>query len=262
MTEFKSWRSYWEFEHVTKQRTRYVHDPEIEAFLQAVRQTGEKRAEIITAGRFLWRAQLGHDWEPSHQNEEFIGDVPSPYPPERMKPPAGRATEGRANPKGIPYLYLATDRDTALAEVRPWIGSSISIGQFKTLRELRIVYCATERKGFHIYLEDEPSPQAREEAVWADIDRAFATPVSPSDDVADYAPTQIIAELFKANGFDGVAYRSSLGGGHNIALFDLDTTELINCFLFQAKKITFEFEEAANPYFLRRHYDNKKSERA
>ena len=163
-----------------------------------------------------------------------------------MKPLIGRATEGRVNPKGIPYLYLATDRDTALAEVRPWIGSFISIGQFKTLRELRIVNCTTDRKGFHISLEGEPSPQAREEAVWAHIDRAFATPVSPSDDVADYVPTQIIAERFKANKFDGVAYRSSLGGGHNIALFDLDAAELIKPFLFQVKKITFDFEEVAN----------------
>ncbi len=30
------------------------------------------------------------------------------------------------------------------------------------------------------------------------------------------------------SGFDGVAYRSSLGGGHNIALFDLACAELVN----------------------------------
>lgn len=262
MTEFKSWRSYWEFQRATKQRTRYVWGSEVEDFLQIVRYTGEKRAEVIPAERFLWRAQLGHNWEPIHQDDEWIADIPASYPPKRMKPRAERATEGRANPKGIPYLYLATDRDTALAEVRPWIGSLISVGQFKTLRELRIVNCTTDRDGFPIYLEGEPSPLEREEAVWADIDRAFARPVSPSDDVADYVPTQIIAEIFKTSRFDGVAYRSSLGGGHNIALFDLDAAEIINCSLFEVKKIKFDFKEAANPYFLRRHYDKKKSEGA
>jgi hypothetical protein len=45
-------------------------------------------------------------------------------------------------------------------------------------------------------------------------------------------------------------------------LFDLDAAELINRFLFQVKKITFDFAEAANPYFLRSHYDNKRRERA
>src|SRR5262252_4924229 len=49
--------------------------------------------------------------------------------------------------------------------------------------------------------------------------------------------TQIIAELFKRHGFDGVAYKSSLGPGHNIAFFDLDAADLINCFLFEVKSV-------------------------
>ena len=83
------------------------------------------------------------------------------------------------------------------------------------------------------------------------IDEAFARPVTPADDLADYAPTQIIAELFKVHGFDGIAYRSSLGPGHNIALFDLDAANLTNCFLWQVEAVKFKFEEAANPYFVR-----------
>lgn len=252
MTEFKSWRSYWEFEHATKQRTRYVRDPETEAFLQAVRHTGEKRVQIIPADGFLWRAQLGCNWEAVCENKEHLYDIPAPYSQERMKPLVGQATEGRANPKGIPFLYLASERDTALAEVRPWMGSLISVGQFRTLRQLRIVNCTTDREGFNIYLEGEPSPEAREEAVWAHIDHAFAVPVSRSDDVADYVPTQIIAELFKVSGFDGIAYRSSLGPGHNIALFDIDAAEVVNRFLFKVENLKFEFREAANPRFITR----------
>jgi len=53
-----------------------------------------------------------------------------PHPPERMKPLAGRACERRADPEGIPYLYLAAAKDTALGEVRPWLGSMISLGVF------------------------------------------------------------------------------------------------------------------------------------
>ena len=47
-----------------------------------------------------------------------------------------------------------------------------------------------------------------------------------SDDRADYAATQIVAELFRQNGFDGIAYRSSSGPGHNIALFDLNAANV------------------------------------
>ena len=254
MPEFKSWRSFWNFEQATKNRTRYGHAPEVEAFLDTVLQTTEKRVEVLAQEKILWRAQLGCDWEPIYEKGEYIDDNPAPHPPDRMKPLSGRASEGRANPKGIPYLYLATNRDTALAEVRPWIGSFISVGQFKTLRELRLVNCTTDQQGFVFYLK-EPSAEKREEAVWASIDQAFARPVSPSDDIADYVPTQIIAELFKANNFDGVAYRSSLGDGHNVALFDLDMAKLVSCFLFQVKSIGFEFQESANPYIVRKRCD-------
>ena len=63
-------------------------------------------------------------------------------------------------------------------------------------------------------------------AVWRDIDRAFSEPVTDSDDHADYATTQLIAELFRKNGFDGIAYRSALGQGHNVALFDLNAADV------------------------------------
>jgi hypothetical protein len=254
MPEFKSWRSFRQFEEVTKNKTRYVHAPEVEEFLDTVLQTSKKRVELLAKEKILWRGQIGCDWEPIYEQGEHIDENPVPHPPARMKPLRDRANEGRANPKGIPCLYLATNRDTALAEVRPWIGSSISVGQFKMLRELRLINCTTDKQGFIYYLK-EPSAGKREESVWADIDRAFARPVSPSDDVADYVPTQIIAELFKTNNFDGIAYRSSLGDGHNIALFDLDTVELVSCFLFKAKNIRFDFQESANPYIVRKDYD-------
>ncbi len=254
MPEFKSWRSFWQFEKVTKNKTRYVHAPEIEEFLDAVLQTSEKRVELLAKEKILWRAQIGCDWEPIHEQGEHIDDNPVPLRPARMKPLRGRASEGRDNPKGIPCLYLATNRDTALAEVRPWIGSFISVGQFKILRELRLINCTTDTKGFIFYLK-EPSFEKREESVWSDIDRAFARPVSPSDDLADYVPTQIIAELFKTNNFDGIAYRSSLGDGHNIALFDLDVVKLVSCYLFKAENIRFDFKESGNPYIIRTTYD-------
>ncbi len=246
-SEFQSWRSYRTFAQAVMRKTRYVHDPEVEAFLGAVRETAEKRLEVLPPETSLWRAQPGNNWDPIYDDGEYIDDQPAPYPPARMKPLTDRASEGRANPKGIPYLYLATDRDTAMAEVRPWIGSYVSVGQFKTLRELRLVNCTTDAKGFPFYME-EPPPEDRETAVWREIDLAFASPVSPSDSLAEYVPTQIIAELFKTYGYDGIAYRSSLGPGHNIAVFDLDAAELVICHIFRVEDITFSFKEAGNYY--------------
>lgn len=53
--------------------------------------------------------------------------MPVLFRPARMKPLPYQASEGRANPKGIPYLYTATYHDTAIVEVRPWVGALVSV---------------------------------------------------------------------------------------------------------------------------------------
>jgi len=80
--------------------------------------------------------------------------------------------------------------------------------------------------------------------------------MTSNDRVADYCPTQIVAELFKCNGFDGIVYKSMLGEGYNVVLFDVEAANLVNCNLFELEKICFSFQQAANPYFLKK---NKKS---
>ena len=71
MAEFKSWQSYSKFAHATMRRTRYVHDPEIEAFLQIVRESCKKRVETIPAEGVWWRAQLGHAHRPFFKQGEI-----------------------------------------------------------------------------------------------------------------------------------------------------------------------------------------------
>src|SRR3989304_8865995 len=248
MSIFKSWRSYHHFERIVKRQMRYFFDSDIGDFLSTILETAKSRVKKINAEAILWRSQLGHDWEPYYEENEYIGDIPCPYHTERMKPLKESATEGRANPKSIPYLYLSTDKNTAMAEVRPWIGSYISLAQFKLLKDVNIINCTTHTKGTVWYFE-EPSPEEREIAVWRDIDKAFSSPITQNENSADYAPTQIIAELFKNRGFNGIAYRSYLGKGHNIALFNLEVADLINCTLFQVKEISFNFSQASNAYF-------------
>jgi hypothetical protein len=176
-----------------------------------------------------------------------------------MKPLTDRAHDGRANPKGIPCLYLATQAETAISEVRPWIGSYVSVGQFKLLRPVEIIDCSRERLD-HMFYWEEPSPEEVEKAVWSDIDRAFAEPMTRSDDTADYVPTQILAELFKREGFGGVAYKSRFGErGYNVALFDVDAADLINCGLARVESIKFNSKDVDNPYFVKKHYEMKKN---
>lgn len=263
MAEFDSWDAYRTFAQSVKHRARYVFDDTVDKFLRTVLATSDSRRTTLASGRFLWRAQQGDHWETICVEGEQL-DNHGPLPPAGMKPLPRSAREGRVNPKGIPCLYLASDKDTAMAEVRPWIGSYISVGQFKTLKELMLVNCSVEHGSdilHHIYLE-EPNSTVREKAVWAYIDHAFSEPVTQDESSAGYAPTQILAEAFRSHGYDGVVYKSLLGKGFNVALFDINAADLVNCFLYEAKSVTFRFDEVENPYFVGKHVEGKKKDDA
>jgi hypothetical protein len=239
MSTFKSHRGFLDFENSVARELRYIRNPDQEEFLEAVLETSQGRRENVAAGACFWRAQIGHNW----RDVKVVGETesePCPFDRERMKPRPYRASEGRANPKGIPVLYMATNQRTAIVEVRPWVGLHVSVAMLKTLRPLSIVNCTTEDTGLKLFLS-EPSPKQRELAVWQDIDRWFSLPVNSSDSLADYVPTQIIAELFKAHGMDGIYYRSSLGPGHNVVIFDLAAADVVDCGLVQIKEVKFNY---------------------
>jgi hypothetical protein len=112
----------------------------------------------LKEGRVFWRAQLGYEYREERRDDEVF-EVECAFSPERMKPLPDKAYDGRANSKGmIPCLYLATRKETALCEVRPWIGSYVSVGQFKILRDIELIDCTRGHKKAPFYFE-EPEPQ-------------------------------------------------------------------------------------------------------
>ena len=249
MIEFKSAYSYLNFVQRIIHRNRYVRDSETEDFLKTLLESAKGREEArIQKNNGFWRAQLGNAWRQILDGDgQPIDREACAFPRERMKPLIDQAREGRANPKGIPCLYAATKKETALSEVRPWLGQFVSLAFFVVNRDVRLMNFVTPDPVRMVYWV-EPEPKERERRVWADIDRAFAEPVPPNDERADYAPTQVIAELFKHEGFDGVAYRSIFGGGFNIALFDLSSAAVASCALYKLKDLKHEFTETGSGY--------------
>ena len=139
-----------------------------------------------------------------------------------------------------------------MAEVRPWIGSSISVGLFVTRRDLKLVNCSNDDDKGIIFFMKEPAPLEREKAVWKNVNNAFSWPVVLGENPTAYVPTQVMSEMFKAAGYDGVAYKSALGDGHNIVLFDIEDPALTRCLLYDAKNVKFEFAESGLPYQVRK----------
>jgi hypothetical protein len=161
-----------------------LDDPYVR-FLAALRYSSGERITRIEKGTTFWRAQLGYTQKPGHPLSEvvpaghpipeFFRGVSSPFlgphDRERMMPFPDKAREGRVNPKGIPCLYLATDPHTAMSEVRPSVGSYISLAEFVTERELKLVDCTLEPGP--IFDHDVPECVALKNLAWADINDKF-----------------------------------------------------------------------------------------
>lgn len=244
---FVSWRSYYKFSYSVKSKTRYIFDKESKTFLKAIKNTCQDREMVIPKDSVLWRAQKGHSWRPFEQDGIYIDDIPCPYPQNRMKPLPDSASGGRANPRGIPCLYMANNKETAMSEVRPWLGSIVSLGMFKTNSDFKIINFSSQKDtSTKLYLK-EPPLQERVRCVWSDMDNAFSKPIEGNELKSEYAPTQIISEYIKSLNYDGIAYKSSLSDGYNFALFSLDAAELVKCSLHRVKSLNYSFEEET-PY--------------
>jgi RES domain len=253
MSSLDSPMSYWQFAISIKHVARYSYDAATQQFLQAVLVSANSRCHQIPANNenVLWRAQVGYEF----RNEGAPDIAVVPFPPPRMKPLLHSANEGRVNSKGIPCLYVATDKGTAIAEVRPWVGAQVSVAQFPICKALKLVACDNDN-GHHPLLERpiggaQMNLEEEENYRWREIGHAFSNPVDPSNiAVADYAPTQVLSEHLRAHGFDGVMYKSRLGPGHNVAIFDLNALEVGNCQLYSVDGVQYKVSEAGNPYFI------------
>jgi hypothetical protein len=54
--------------------------------------------------------------------------------------------DGRANPAGIPYLYLGSTQGTAISEIRPNTGELAYVADFTTPPDLNLVDLRSPRK--------------------------------------------------------------------------------------------------------------------
>jgi hypothetical protein len=143
------------------------------------------------------------------------------------------------------------------------VGAEISIGHFEAQTDLRIVDTSRDSPQNPMALfeltttdfrkrdVDQFTPIQKERYVWGDINQAFSKPVAPNDSHLRYLPTQYLAERLKAEGYDGIAYRSALSSdGHNVALFDTRKVKCVQCRMFAVERVKYDASESGNPLFV------------
>ena len=195
--------------------------------------SSEERA--VEKGEIFWRSQRGCQLN-------SVGSASGAYDENRMKPETWPVREGRVNPSGIPYLYLATDKKTAVAEVRPMAREHVTICQIEATRGLRLLDCSWPAD---VRFLGGPSFGSIE-AIWWEIDRLYSKPVRENTEPLDYLTTQVLSEYFRSQKYDGVQYNSGLEAGKNLALFDLSAGDVVGdtCQVVQVSGITLELDES------------------
>ena len=138
-------------------------------------------------------------------------------------PPPPHASAGRMNRGGVSFLYLATDTETAIAEIRPHPGHFCSIGSFEARRDLRVA----DLTSIDVCNYATSDRQLDEYLLLKTIDDLFSIPVIP-EKRTDYHLTQLLADAFRHLGFDAVCYKSSVGDGKNYVVFDPQLFNYVN----------------------------------
>lgn len=157
------------------------------------------------------------------------------------QPPRGKRAAGRVNPEEIAVLYLSGDPKTVLYETRATVYDYVSIGEFKAIRDLRLIdLSAIAQISPFLYAEDIEK-FAVNRKVFQEMSQEIAKPMRRNDSSLEYLPTQFISEFVKSQGYDGVGFESTINkGGYNYALFDENLVECVGVNTVEISKINYE----------------------
>ncbi|MED5525424.1 MAG: RES family NAD+ phosphorylase [Pseudomonadota bacterium] len=142
-------------------------------------------------------------------------------------PPYKYARIGRMNAQGISVFYGAADPETAIAEVRPPVGSKVLVGRFDLLRTVHLVDIQSLRNLLveGSYFDTEHMEQLKLAAFLSYLSAKMTMPIMPDDEPTEYLITQMIADYLSRRplpGFDGILFPSvqKKGNRANVVLFN------------------------------------------
>ena len=183
----------------------------------------------LSVGRKLYRSRITPDGQRKLKSDKM------------GCPPKEFATAGRANPLGIPYLYLSDTAKTTYFEVRALYLDRISVGTFEIKKELNLVDFVFDVNLFTMSQEEKPIEEVviKKKVIDA-ISADLSKPLRRYDSEIEYVPTQLICEYCR-DFADGICFESSLHkGGHNYVLFDPTSAKCIRVDSHEIKKIDID----------------------
>lgn len=170
------------------------------------------------ANHILYRGRLGF-------KRMFVKDEKYIYPyygDEIKNPPSHLSESRRFNRDGFSYLYLSSDVETCIAELRVKVGAICSVAEFKQKRNLKLLDLDNNK-------------------IFKDF---LLIPVC-DDNLYHYNYTRFISDLIKALGIDGIEYDSVQSSGKCYVIFDPQSFELIEYSerMYLAKHVKYDYQE-------------------
>lgn len=238
---------------------RALFTPSVIAETDRLTEWEKLRDELMYRNRFfpdvdidLERLRRLLDW--LKLDSEEIAEIPSTWYRARIKtgdrpftaddmgaPPKRIASHGRANPAGIPYLYLGSTDVTAVSEIRPHTGELACVAEFNIPPGMVLADLRRPRRMVSPFLLGDPQDICRMRNDVPFLERLgeeLTRPVVPQSAAIDYTPSQYLCEFIKKCGFQGVLYRSSVSDGMNLALFEPSLAAIGNVMEYHVSRVT------------------------
>lgn len=163
------------------------------------------------------------------------------------KPPKQFATSGRANPEGIPYLYVSDSIETTIYETRSSLYDRLTVGTFKLNAPLQVISLnkieelspfEIKEKGFELEEFINIRPYLLR------LQSELSKPIRKQDSALDYLPTQYLCEFIKLKGFDAIEYKSAMHkGGYNLAVFKDENLECVDAMFIDVTELKYDYKE-------------------
>ena len=234
MTVDQIYDFYIEYETSLKSKNRFFVDKIYHDFFDRII---EESTTIIDKGNEFFRARK-HDMN---------NRVTIPYGKNEIGMPDKSITSshGRANPRGINYFYLASDKITALAEVKPSIRQQVTIGKFVNTRDVKIINIGGSTGISGSIYRKLDSKDVSLFMLYLVI--GFSKPISDNNKEIDYLPYQYFAEYCKQKELEGIAFPSSVMTNPDkehlcYTMFSDINFDYINSDLIFTTSIKYEYE--------------------
>ncbi|CAN2249377.1 RES family NAD+ phosphorylase [Bacillus vallismortis] len=208
-----SWKEFVDYiKHENRFHTNHINKEILKDYLKKITSTVEED--------LFFRARVSNEQE---LRKEDMGAPPPKY-----------ATSGRANSEGISHLYLGSDTNTVVSEIRPSLSDTIYIGRFPIREKLKVIDFRL-LKGLDVFEFNDPTRFAINLEIFNEMSKDISKPVRSGDSKLDYLPTQYIVDYIKSlnesesdeYNYDGIVFDSTLSNtGYNLMIFDPNT---LNC---------------------------------